>query len=125
MLKSVLGRTRRSDVSFSRNGRIELSSRVARLLSLHTGDVIDVMKDDITGDCYLYRKCRSLEGMRHEAQVYRTNSCGQHFRTYSRRLCREVLRTMGFQGEKMRLPTGGEVMTMDGHEVLPLINNPI
>lgn len=125
MLKSVLGRTRRPDISFSRNGRIELSSRVAQLLSLHAGDVIDILKDDSTGDCYLYRKCHAAEGMRHEAQVYRTNSCGRHFRTYSRRLCREVLHIMRFHGETARLPSGGRVMTMDGHEVLPLINNPI
>ena len=125
MLKSILGRTRRPDISFSRNGRIELSSRVAQLLTLHKGDVIDVLIDDRTGDCFLYRKCHTLEGMRHEAQVYRTNACGQHFRTYSRRLCREVLQALNFHGEKMRLPTGGEVVPIEGHDVLPIINNPI
>ena len=125
MLKSVLGRTRRPDVSFSRSGRIELSSRVAQLLYLRVGDVIDIFIDDRTGDCFLCRKCHAQEGMRHEAQVYRTNSCGKHFRTYSRRLCREVLRIMRFHGDKIRLPIGGEIVSVEGDDVLPIINNPI
>ena len=42
-MKSILGNTRKADITFHDNGRINISARVSKLLELSHGDVIDIM----------------------------------------------------------------------------------
>ena len=46
--QSILGNTRRSDISFSPNGKIDISSRIVKALGMEKGDVIDMMVESIT-----------------------------------------------------------------------------
>jgi hypothetical protein len=48
-ITSIISSTRRPDISFYRNGCIEINARVARQLALSSGDVIDICRD---GDEY-------------------------------------------------------------------------
>lgn len=85
--------TRRHDLTFYRSGRIDIMSRVARLLGLEQGDVVDIIVDGMEYYLYVAHKGKNLTG-RYEAQVYATNggrTC-HNFRCHSQRLTRAVLR---------------------------------
>lgn len=63
-MQSILGNTRKADITFHDNGRINISARVSKLLELSHGDVIDIM--DGQGEIYLYVKHRVPVVGRHE-----------------------------------------------------------
>lgn len=118
----MLGITRRPDITFHRDGRIDITSHVAVLLGLKHGDVIDIAYDGV--EYYLYKRydSSSLVG-RHEAQVRATNH-GKHYchnlRAQSVRMCRQILQ-MHDGADVVRLPVG-ELETRSGMgKVLPII----
>lgn len=123
MVESLLGRTRRHDLRFCRNGRIDISSRVSRALGLRNGDVIDILHDVRTDDCWLYRAAHAGEHSRHEAQVLNPQRAhiGHAMRAHSVRLCRAVLALAKFSGDVLRIPAGTELETVEGHDALPII----
>lgn len=84
-MRRLLGdNIRRHDIVFYPSGRIDISARVAHLLALSDGDVVDIADDG--GEYFLYvRLCKPLHG-RFEARVFRDNGRGGHMRTYSRKL---------------------------------------
>lgn len=85
---SILGNTRKPDVNFLACGRISISARVAKVLNLAPGDVIDLMDDN--GETYLYVKHRAPVVGRHEGMIFRSNPRGRHFIASSVRLCRYI-----------------------------------
>ncbi len=50
--RSILGNTRRADISFYSSGKIDITSRIANALGMVDGDVIDIMM--WKGEFYLY-----------------------------------------------------------------------
>lgn len=115
---SILGNnTRKPDIIFSADGRIDISARVAKFLELRKGDVVDVAVS--YGEFYLYVKHRAPTNGRFEATVYPTNNRGRHFRTTSKRLCAAILRECGVT-EKARLGIGTPVSRTLG-VLLPII----
>ena len=42
-MQSILGNTRKADITFYASGRIDISARVAKHLQLSRGDVLDIM----------------------------------------------------------------------------------
>ena len=64
-MQSILGNTRKADITFYASGRIDISARVAKHLQLSRGDVLDIMIDQ--DEFYLYVRLRSPNG-RHEQQ---------------------------------------------------------
>jgi hypothetical protein len=124
-MKHLLDNTRRHDITFNADGRIEISARATRALDLHPGDVIDVAIDEVGRECYLYIKHRAekLSG-RHKAQCHVTNSrvkkCNS-LRAHSVELCRKVLDMRGISSNQARLPVG-DVVAIDGiNSALPII----
>ena len=107
-MKSILTNTRRPDISFYPDGRIDITARIAKELDLRDGDVIDIAID---GEEYLlYRKYegRNLIG-KHEGQVHVTKKCVRscnNLRTYSKRLCAEMIKVSHSLSMKARLPIG-------------------
>ena len=51
-MQSILGNTRKADITFYASGRIDISARVAKHLQLSRGDVLDIMIDQ--DEFYLY-----------------------------------------------------------------------
>ena len=88
-MKSILGNTRKADITFYSSGRIDITARVAKILSLNHGDVIDIIIGHT--EWYLYVKHRAPTVGRHGATVYRSNSKGNNFRTYSKKTCSYIL----------------------------------
>lgn len=123
-MKHLLDNTRRHDITFNADGRIEISARVTRALDLRPGDVIDVAVDERHRECYLYIKYRAqqLSG-RHKAQCYRTGrgrTCNS-LRAHSVELCRKVLDMRGFSASQARLPVGDPVEIPGTDKALPII----
>ena len=124
-MKHLLDNTRRHDITFNVDGRIEISARVSKALGLHPGDVIDVAIDERSRECYLYvrRRAENISG-RHKAQVYVTNSrirnCNS-LRAHSVEICRQVLDMRGFSVSQARLPVGDPVEITGIGKALPII----
>ena len=104
-MESITGcKLRRPDISFYNTGRIDITARVARMLSLCEGDSIDVAAH--YDELYLYVSHRhdssvaSFEGTCHSTKK---GSC--NFRAYSKRICQAIMkysRTV----DKALLPVG-------------------
>ena len=117
---SIIGKnTRRPDVSFYNNGRIDITSVVARVLNLHEGDVVDI--DCQNGEYLLYVRLRSNEAIgRHEARCYPTKDGGHNFRTYSKKLCDAILTACNATSEA-RLSMGEVIEHPQIGVAIPLI----
>lgn len=117
-MTSILPHSRKPDVSFYSDGRIDITARIAKELNLQQGDVIDVVT---SGWKYLlYVRLRASEATgRHEAQVYRTKANSNNFRTYSRTITDVILEevsshTIMRNGKIARLPAG-KAVTLDNY----------
>ena len=128
-MQSILGNTRKTDITFHTNGRIDISARVAGILSLQKGDVIDVMDGgeefyiyvmDGGEEFYIYVKLHAPTVGRHEAACFPTHSGSRHFRAWSQKLCRALLRAGGSSLDKVELSCGTPVVLTVG-TALPII----
>lgn len=118
-MQSILGSTRKTDITFHANGRIDVSSRVSRLLCLNKGDVIDIMDGGM--ELYLYVKVHAPTIGRHEAACFPTHDGSRHFRAWSKRLCRAVIRASGASFDKVELSVGEAVRLVNIGTALPVI----
>lgn len=109
-MQSILKSNRRTDISFSSSGQINISAHLARELDLHAGDAIDVKTDGF--EYYIYVRTPATGGVRYEARCFPSNRRGKHFRAYSRRLCKHVLQACGCT-DKVELATGDAMMEDD------------
>lgn len=116
-MQSILGNTRKADITFYASGRIDISARVAKHLQLSRGDVLDIMIDQ--DEFYLYVRLRSPNG-RHEACVFPSNRQGKHFRASSKRLCSAILDVSGVT-DKARLCVGEPKESQYHGTLLPII----
>lgn len=117
-MQSILGNTRKTDITFHANGRVDISSHVAKALSLQRGDVIDVL--DGGGELYLYVKHHAPTVGRHEAACFPTHSGSRHFRAWSQKLCRALIRAGGSSLDKVELSCGAPISLTIG-TALPII----
>lgn len=123
MFKSILGRTRKPDIVFSRDGRIDISAQLSQTMELQRGDVIDILEDG--SSYYLYKRCSATPGSRHEAMVYPTNRNGNHMRTWSRRLCSAILGATESEAWSLRLACG-DAVAVDNKNIIPIFTkNPL
>lgn len=99
-------------MTFNANGRIDITARVARIIGISTGDVIDVAVEG--GEYYLYvvRKAEHCVG-RHEGRCYPTKHGSHNFRAYSKRLCQAVMRLSGAT-LVASLPAGESALILGG-----------
>lgn len=118
-MQSILSNTRRPDITLHASGLIDISAHVAKLLSLHPGDVLDVI-DCGDRELYLYVKFRAPVVGRHEATCFPSHSGGRHTRAWSRRLCLAIMQVGGYTGAKLPLAVGDPV-TLRGEAALPII----
>lgn len=117
-IKSILGNTRRADISFFSSGRIDITSRIADALCLQEGDVIDIMNED--REFYLYIRIRAADTCgRHEACCYPSKRGGRHFRTYCRRLSSAILKECG-QSYRANL-AAGTIVDINGTKAIHII----
>lgn len=116
---SILGNTRRADISFYPSGKIDITSRIVKSLGIEAGDVIDIMIGN--GEYYLYVAAHGSELCgRHEAQCYPSKRGTNHFRTYCRKLCSVILREAGIKNSHASF-AAGDAMEIGSRTVIPII----
>lgn len=117
-MKSVVGNSRRSDIAFYRNGRIDITSTLAKQLGLQAGDVIDV--GCVNKEYYLYVRVKSKDVIgRHKGQCFPSKHNSQNYRTYCKPLCDFFLQ--GSDEEKLNLATGEPEVTDNIGIAIPII----
>lgn len=118
-MKSLLGNTRRTDITFYDNGRIDISSHVAKILNLQKGDVIDIMECE--NEYYIYVKFHAPIG-RHESTCFPTKNRSHHFRAWSRRLCLAMIKICcNTSRKKLELSVGKVTKLWGSENALPII----
>ena len=102
--------SRKHDICFHRNGKIDISAHVTRVLSLREGDVlaVGIDGDACSPEYYLYVRCRRehVQG-RYEATCSCTARKGvnsRFLRAYSKSICRIICDLVG--GADAHLMTG-------------------
>ncbi len=120
---SILGNTRRADISFHASGKIDITSRIVNALGINQGDVIDIMTAN--GEFYLYVSVRAADICgRHEAQCYPSKRGGRHFRTYCRRLCSAILSQHPTHTSRLSF-AAGEAVEVHGRKAITIITRNI
>lgn len=110
---------RRPDITFYPAGKIDISSRVARVLGLSSGDVVSLSVDS---DEELYLSVSHRAGTydgRQEGRVRSLAGLGGTFRTYSVRMTSLVGGLSGRKG-RLRCPCG-EVIERGGAKYVTII----
>jgi hypothetical protein len=108
-MKSIITNSRRHDITFRSDGRIDISAHIARKLSLVPGDVIDIVEDG--GEWYLYVKLRAGKYTgRHIGCVWGTSRSGGTYRTCSKHITDAVL-AAAKQDKELRCPCGSEMVS--------------
>lgn len=121
-VRSILGNTRRADISFYSSGKIDITSRIANALGMVDGDVIDIMM--WKGEFYLYVSVHASDICgRHEAQCFPSKRGGRHFRTWCRRLCSAIISECG-ETSRASL-AAGEVVEIHGRKAITIITRNI
>lgn len=117
----LLEHTRRPDITFWRDGRIYITARVARLLSLRPGDALNIAVRD--GE-YLMHAIHLHNAIgHHEAQCFPTNKRkgrGNNLRANSVRLCRILLNSSGITADRASYMIG-EAFVQDSVTYVPII----
>lgn len=116
-------RTTRPDIIFYRNGKIDITSRIAHQLHITEGtniDICTVTYHQGQVEHYLYVRHTTHP----EARCHPTHHRSHHFRCYSKHLCNEIFRltnTQGCQrlpllcGEPIHIPNIGTCITLITH----------
>lgn len=118
-MQSILGNTRKADITFHRSGRISISAHVSKSLSLSPGDVIDIMEDTI--ETYLYVKHRAPVIGKHQGMVFRSNKHGHHHVASSVALCRYIMSKCAAVTDNVCLCCGTPVELKIYGTALPII----
>lgn len=116
-MQSVLGNTRKSDITFRKSGVIDLSASISKQLSLNKGDVIDILCDK--NEFYLYVKYRNPIG-HHKSAVFPSNKKGKHYRVANVLLCDFILKICNVTN-KVSLCVGPAIQHYHCGTALPII----
>lgn len=120
-MTDLLRSTRRADIAFYFSGRIDITARLARLLGLREGDVINACAEG--GEVYIYLSKRADELVgRHEGQCRASNAGSHNFRAHSKRLCRKFYELSGASESAPQLRFyAGEPAKLGARRVVPII----
>jgi hypothetical protein len=111
--------SRRPDVSFYRNGRVDITSHIARQLTLAEGDIIDICAN--AGEYYIYIRHRRADAIgRHRAVCRPTKTGSRNFRAYSVPLAHAMLRLTGLK-DMARFPCGTPQHHPEKGIIIPII----
>lgn len=104
-MQPITNFTRRPDISFYPNGRIDISARIARAINLKDGDVIDIAIHGTERYIYVRLRANNVNG-RHISTVHVTKRGSRNFRCYSRQLCQAMLSNAPDCHLPLRVPAG-------------------
>jgi hypothetical protein len=120
-MESILGNTRKPDLSFFRDGHIDITARVAKGINIEEGDIIDILKDNRELYLYVKTKNKDVVGL-HTGRCRSTKhkmGC-RNFRVNSKRLCDAIFERCG-NPERVQLAAGESFEMPNVGFVVPLI----
>lgn len=111
--------SRKWDISFYQNGKIDITAWVTKKLGIRAGDAINVCADKSTGEHYFYVQSRkeTIVGRR-KAVCWRAKrgnylrSCSTELSRYMRRICKSSGDIHLQCGEMISLPVIGNAITL-------------
>ncbi len=121
-MESLLGNNiRKPDISFYENGRIDITSRLAKELGLEDGDVIDILHSG--KEYYLYIRLKNASSIgKYSAQCTPTKNKSNHFRCYCKQLANMILCECGnaqlarlHAGETIEISNVGNAISIITH----------
>lgn len=119
-MNSILPNSRRPDLTINSSGRIDITSRVARMVGLHPGDVIDIASSGPEYYLYVRHPAADIVG-RHEGQCFPTSRGGHgSYRTWSVRLAKALRAACGSESTVLRFPCG-PAETINDKIYIPII----
>lgn len=121
MTGQLLKTIRRPDVTFCRNGRINITARVARSLQLTDGDAINIFSDGIEFLLFVQTKASSRIG-RDYAVIHPSNKGSNHFVCNCIKLSTALLNAIGSKDEQVSFFTG-EPIEIHGKTYIPIITS--
>lgn len=117
-MNKLLEHTRRPDITFCRNGRIFITARVARILSLHPGDTINIIHDK--GEYLLFANRHDYLIGRHIARSYPTKKKSNNYCANSVALCKAILSAVNSTADKVSFMVGEHII-QDEKVYVPII----
>ena len=125
MMHKMIPVTRRADITFHADGRIDICAHVSRQLGMESGDVIGIATTDGSpGELLLYvaRRGRQMLG-RHACTCKSAKGHGRYLRVHSKSLAHHVLSICHATG-RIALFVGSAVEAAPLGTALPLITAP-
>lgn len=119
-IRKVMAVSRRHDVTFHSDGRIDITAHVAKTLDLHSGDVINIAEVGDYPERYLYVARRASDTVGRHSCRCRPAKTGNYLRVFSRSLSGYVLR-IGREQKSLSLRVGVPVLLSGLGLSLPLI----
>lgn len=113
---NLLRQSRRPDITFSRDGRIFITAKVAAMLDLRSGDCVNIAGDN--GEFLLFAT-RHTNG-RHRATVHPTKQGSHNFCANSVDLCRALFDAVGVTTDRVSYMIGDPIVIAD-QKYLPII----
>lgn len=117
----LLENTRKPDITFNRNGRILITARIVRMLSIAPGDTINIA---VHNDEYLLYANHNTFG-RHEACCYPTKHGSHNFCANSVKLARAILATCGITEDRAAFMIGEQITIQDTVYCPIITRNPL
>lgn len=92
-----MSKTRFPDITVNRNGRIDISARVAHILQLANGDILDISEGVARGEVCISVRLRKQQALgRHRCRCYTPSRTGRGtFRTWSKEIAAGLLAKVG------------------------------
>ncbi len=88
-MKLLIKQNRRPDISFNWQGSVNITTRVAKMLDLKEGDVINIAEQD--NEFYLFVQYRAQPNGAFKGRVYATNEHNGFLRARNTMLCRKMI----------------------------------
>lgn len=112
-MESLLGNTRRPDVSFFKDGHINITARIAKSLQIEEGDIIDILKHDKELFLYIKLKSKDVVGLHSgRCRSTRPKKGYRNYRINSKRLCDAIF----------KLCDGSDVVQLAAGEIVEIPN---
>ncbi|MGN1228655.1 MAG: hypothetical protein ACI4T5_03260 [Prevotella sp.] len=124
-MENIIASLRKHDITVYRSGRIDISARLAKLLSLQQGDSVNIAKDGDEFYIYVAHRNSTSHGRQYSACVYPSSFGGGSFRLQFKQLAQRFMQLCAYDGMVMRLPAGSPRPTVLSSVSVPLITHKI
>lgn len=122
-MSNIITSHRRPDITFYKNGRIIISSRVARKLNMAPGSAINILEDD--GEYLLFALDKPMSNSRLAAQCMPVKKGGKTLYAHSVDLARNILNAARVSSPKASFMTGQLINIAGAPHIYIITSHPL